>query len=170
MKSFGKFTTGLMFFIGLMAALFEISLYRKTIISVYIPIAIIVLIGLISFLINKSHYKQVSFTRGNFFALLQNICSWGFIVSCGFMAVNYYFSDGNSVQHIFTIIEKSSMPGPKGKRNERQPLVTINYFDIQKELVFRYTDTEKVDTADKAILFVRKGALGFDILSSYDVK
>ena len=61
------------------------------------------------------------------------------------------------------------MSGPKGHREERQPLVTIDYFSFEKELVFRYVDTDKVNRADSVTVVVRKGGLGFDILDNYDV-
>ena len=61
------------------------------------------------------------------------------------------------------------MPGPKHHRNERQPLVIIDSFNFEKELVFRYADTEVVDKADSVIISIRKGGLGFDILEEYDV-
>ena len=61
------------------------------------------------------------------------------------------------------------MSGPKGHSDERQPLVTIDYFSFEKELVFRYVDTDKVNRADSVTVVVRKGGLGFDILDNYDV-
>jgi len=56
------------------------------------------------------------------------------------------------------------MSGTKGHRDERQPLVTIDYFSFEKELVFRFVDTDKVNRADSVTVVVRKGGLGFDIL------
>ena len=85
------------------------------------------------------------------------------------MAVNYYLADKTITEYKFEIKEKSSMPGFKGHRNERKPLVRIDYSNIEKELVFRYVDTEKVNKADRVTVMVRKGGLGFDILDDYDV-
>jgi hypothetical protein len=64
---------------------------------------------------------------------------------------------------------KSSMPGRKYHRNERQPLVRIDYFNFEKELVFRFKDTDKVMKADSVNLKIKKGGLGFDILKEYNV-
>ena len=85
------------------------------------------------------------------------------------MAVNYYLADKKITEYKFKIKEKSSMPGYEGHRNERKPLVRIDYSNIEKELVFRYVDTEKVNKADRVTVMVRKGGLGFDILDDYDV-
>jgi hypothetical protein len=46
--------------------------------------------------------------------------------------------------------------------------VTIDYFGLQKELVFRYEDTEKVENADEVSLTVKNGFFGFDILDHYE--
>jgi hypothetical protein len=61
------------------------------------------------------------------------------------------------------------MPGSKYHRSERQPLVIFDYFGFEKELVFHFSDTEKVNSADIVKVSIKKGGLGFDILESYDV-
>lgn len=61
------------------------------------------------------------------------------------------------------------MSGSRHHRDERKPLVTIDYFNFEKELAFRHADTEKVKNADSVIVSIRKGKLGFDILEDYDV-
>jgi len=61
------------------------------------------------------------------------------------------------------------MPGPKGRRDERRPLVSIDYYGINKELVFKYEDTGEVKNADQVNLTIRKGFLGFDIIDDCDI-
>ncbi len=61
------------------------------------------------------------------------------------------------------------MLGPKHNRNEKEPLITFDYFKSEKELVFRYADTDKVNKADSVVVTVRKGGFGFDILEDYKV-
>lgn len=156
-------------FLGLILIFFEIFIYRKTIIDVYIPISIILIIGLFTFSFNRKHYKRTYLLTGNFFPLMQNLISWGFVSCYIFMATNFYLADKTITEYKFKIKEKSSMPGSKGHRNERKPLVRIDYFNFEKELVFRSTDAEKVDKADSVSLKVKKGGLGFDILEDYDV-
>lgn len=158
-----------MFFLGLILIFFEIFIYRQTIIDIYIPISIIIFTGLITFLLNKKHYKNIYNLSGNFYPIMQNIISWGFITCYIFMATNFYFADDTIVEHKFKIEEKNSMPGSKRHRDERKPLIIINYFGFKKELVFDNEDTEKVKFADSTKVFVRKGGLGFDLLDNYDV-
>jgi hypothetical protein len=85
------------------------------------------------------------------------------------MATNYYLANGDQKKSSFQIQSKSSMPGPRGRREERKPLVTIDYFGLKKELVFNFNSTKRVENADKVNVIVRKGLLGFDILDHYDV-
>ena len=85
------------------------------------------------------------------------------------MATNYYLSNKITKEYKTIIKEKSSMPGPKGNRSEREPLVRFDYFDFEKELVFKFRDTEKVNSADSVKIIIKKGRIGFDVLESYDV-
>lgn len=157
------------FLTGIALMVFEIHIYRVTIIRVIIPISIILSVGLIAFIINKNHYKSTYEVKGSFFALMQNMVSWGFIACYSFMATNYYLADNELKDSSFQIESRSSMPGPKGRRDERKPLVTIDYFGFKKELVFHFRDTERVENADNVSVIIRKGLLGFDILDHYDV-
>ncbi|MBI3220091.1 MAG: hypothetical protein HYZ44_11305 [Bacteroidetes bacterium] len=153
---------------GLILIILEINLYRKTIIPLWIPLTVIFTIGVISFFINRTHYNLTNNTKGWFFPLLQNIISWGFISCYLFIAMNYYFAEEKQHQSIFEIKSKSSMPGSRGHRNARKPLVTIDYFGFEKELVFTNKDTKKVDKATQVKLVTKKGLLGFVILEHFE--
>ncbi|TDO73649.1 hypothetical protein EV143_105247 [Flavobacterium chryseum] len=155
--------------IGIILTIFEINIFRKTLISKYIPISIILVTGFIGFLFNKKHFKKIYSTSGNFIIIIQNLVSWGFISCYLFMAINYYLARPIIENYKAKIIEKSSMPGQKGSRIERHPLVRFKYFDFEKELVFKFKDTEKVNLADSVKINLKKGRLGFDVLESYDV-
>ncbi len=160
----------LTFFLGMVLMIFEINIYRKTIIDSSILFPIILVIGLVTFYFNKHHYNKTCLLTGNFFPLIQNLFSWGFISCYAFMATNYYLADKTTTEYKFLIKEKSSMPVDDDHHwSERKPLVRIDYFNFEKELVFYYVDKEKVDKADSVILSVRKGGLGFDIIDEYDV-
>ena len=160
------FITGLL---GIFSIILEIDIYRVTIIRVSIPITIILIVGLISFiLIRKNYYKTYSI-KNIFFPLVQSIISWGFIACYVFMATNYYLANKNVQEYTFPIEQKGSMIGSKYHRDERSPLVIFNYLGEEKELVFKYVDTKKVNEADSVYMKIKKGFLGFDILDSYDV-
>jgi len=160
------------YILGLLAGsilmIFEIQLFRKTIIPLWIPTTVILTIGIISFLFNRTHYNLTNKSNGWFFPLIQNIVSWGFISCYFFMAINFYFADVEQHNSIFKIKSKSSMSGSKGHRSERKPLVTIDYDGFEKVLVFMYEDTEKVDNATQVKLLTRKGLLGLNILDDYE--
>ena len=85
------------------------------------------------------------------------------------MAVNYYFLGETVKVYKLPIVEKSSMSGGKRNRNKRQPLVRIDYFGVEKELVFSYSSTSRVHSADSVQLTIRKGRLGFEVIQHYDV-
>lgn len=155
--------------LGIFLAIFEIEIFRKTLISSYIPISIVLIFGFLGFFLNKKHLKYIYPVSGNFILIVQNICSWGFIFCYLFMATNYYLSNKITKEYKTIIKEKSSMPGPKGNRSEREPLVRFDYFDFEKELVFKFRDTEKVNSADSVKIIIKKGRIGFDVLESYDV-
>jgi len=164
-----KFFYFSVFLIGLILFVFEIAIYRKTLIASYIPISIVAVTGFIGFYFSNEHYKKIYSTAGDFITLVQNLGSWGFICCYLFMAANYYLANPVVKNYEAKIIEKSSMPGPKGSRSEREPLVRFKYFDFEKELVFKFKDTEKVSSADSVKINIKKGALGFEVLESYDV-
>jgi 5,10-methenyltetrahydromethanopterin hydrogenase len=61
------------------------------------------------------------------------------------------------------------MTGRRHHRNEREPILTIDYFGVGKELIFTYDQTESVNKADSIIMTVKKGRFGFDVIKKYDV-
>ncbi|MDQ7949172.1 MAG: hypothetical protein REI78_13825 [Pedobacter sp.] len=166
-KKFWKGFYVVMFLLGAASIIFEISIYRHTLIEVYIPILIIVVVGLIAFFFNRSHYKRTYELSGNFFPLLQNLISWGFISCYIFMAANFYLAEQATTEYRYDIKEKKSMPGPKWNRRKRVPLVKIDLFGIEKELVFDHTETDNVGKADSVMVSIKKGGLGFKILDKY---
>lgn len=163
------FFYNIILFLGLFLIIFEVLIYRKTIISIYIPISIILIVGLLAFYFNKKNYNKIYPSANNFISIIQNIMSWGFITSYLFLAINYYLAEKTITNYKLKIKGKSSMPGSKYHREDREPLVKVDYFTFEKELVFNFEDTDKVNSADSVEVSVRKGRLGFDILDSYDV-
>lgn len=155
--------------LGVLAIGYEIPIFRHTMISVYIPISIILSVGFLAYYFNKQHYKKVCSVDGNFLPFLQNVVSWGFMACYLFMAANFYFADQTITRYKFSIKEKISMRGSRGYYTQRKPLVTIDYFNFEKVLVFQNEDTAKVNSADSVNISVRKGWLGFDVIEAYGV-
>ena len=154
--------------LGLVLIFLEIDIYRVTIIKLSIPIFIICFVGLITFFITGKNYNKTYSKKGFLFPLAQNIISWGFVASYVFMATNYYLADNNVKRYTFQIKRKSSLSASR-RTSTRDPLVAFNYFGSDKELVFRYTYTNKVAQADSVVIGIKKGLLGFEIIDNYDV-
>jgi hypothetical protein len=158
-----------LFFGGAVLTIFEINIYRNTIIPWVVPTVVWLAAGLALIPLMRKHLVAHLKMNNVFYQIVYCLFGPGGIVVYLFMALNYYTASGEITNHTFPIEEKSSMPGPKGRRNERHPLVRFSYFDQKKELVFKYTDTARVNIADSVSVSVVNGGLGFDVLFSYDV-
>jgi hypothetical protein len=104
-----------------------------------------------------------------FYTISYYIIVVGCSVNYLLFAFNYYFASPKIIYYEFPIKEKSSMPGSKGHRSEREPLVRFDYFGQEKELVFGYSQTSQVAQANKILLRIKRGRLGFDIVSSREL-
>jgi len=159
---------------GLLLGVWEVFLFRRTIIDVSIPLVLWLTPGMVLTPIFYRWLNQIDNMRLPWiphFLLhyLLHTCIIGSVVTFSFMAINYYGADPNFTSERFEILEKSSLPGSKGHRNERLPTALINYHGLNKEIVFKYRDTERFRNATYVILYVKRGLLGYDILDDYDV-
>jgi hypothetical protein len=155
--------------LGLFLMAWQVTIFRNTIIDVSILIGIILVVGLITFLIDFKNYGKTYNKRGiglYFYSGMQCLLSYGFIVCSIFMLTNYYLAEKTPEKETFEIIERSSLPGSKHHRDERQPTFRINYDGKVKELVFNHEYYEKMDFYTNVELEVRKGYFGFDILEN----
>lgn len=154
--------------LGLILIILEIDIYRVTIIKKSIPLAIILIAGLLAFILNWSRYRKTYPTTGFLLHLAQSIISWGFIAAYVFMATNYYFASTTITDSTYPIKSKSSMSAGR-RTNNRDPTVKIDYDGFEKELVFKPLATEDVNAADSVKMKIRTGYLGFDVIQSYEV-
>ncbi|ALJ00742.1 hypothetical protein [Rufibacter tibetensis] len=168
-KLYWKWFFGVTIFTGMILMVLQIDIYRSTIIDSTIPLSIILGVGVLTYLLLQRKYKEVYNVRGFFYPLMQSLLSFGFIACYIFMAGNFYLAGRDSKQFTFPIKEKSSMPGTSNK-SKRMPLVRFDYFGEEKELVFGYSSTAKVEESDFVTLTIKKGAFGFMVLESYNVK
>ena len=155
--------------LGLFLMAWQVTIFRNTIIDVSILIGIILVVGLITFLIDFKNYGKTYNKRGiglYFYSGMQYLLSYGFIVCSIFILTNYYLAEKTPEKETFEIIERSSLPGSKHHRDERQPTFRINYDGKVKELVFNHEYYEKMDFYTNVELEVRKGYFGFDILEN----
>ncbi|KAA3621696.1 MAG: hypothetical protein DWQ02_27235 [Bacteroidetes bacterium] len=158
-----------MLMIGGALIIWEISIYRKTIIDVRIPILIIIITGVIANFIDRPYFSTYETKWGNGFALLQNFVSWGFIVCTLFMACNKFFAKPESTIKEYRIEKISDMPGPKGMRSHKSPLVRIDYKGKPKELVFSHKYLGRIEDYQTVTLETKKGFFGFDIIEKQEL-
>jgi len=160
---------GALFFLGLVLLLWEIEIYRDTIIDLKIPLLIWLTPGLVLTPIFYSRINALDRKANWALHYFLHTCMTGSFLLFSFMATNLYFSDSQSTIKHFNVINTGSICGPKGHRDEREPYVDINYEGLEKEVVFTYEETAKVMSAKSVKLTVRKGLLGFDILEKYEI-
>ena len=165
------------FFVGLILIIFEIHIFRNTIINLSIPIGIIFFVGIISIILDFKNYKKTykKVYKKNrivlyIYSVMQNIISYGFITCSIFMLVNFYLADKKQVKKTFEIVERTSLPGPEYHREERNPTFSIVYNGKIKELVFEQMYYNNMNSYNYIELEIKKGFFGFDILENKRLK
>ena len=160
-----------LFFLGLILLKWEIFIYRRTIIELKIPLLIWLIPGIFLTPLLYDKFNKIDGRRAHWILhYVAHTCTTGAFLLFGFMATNYYFADNQTIDKRFEILKKGSLADSKGNRDKRKPYVEIDYNGFEKQIVFKYPDTEKIDSAKYVNLTVKKGLLGFDILESYDVE
>jgi len=147
----------------------QISVYRETIIDLKILIGIILTIGIIAFISDFKNYEKTYDYSGislYIYSSMHYICGFGFIACSIFILTNFYFAESKPKKEKFEIVERSSIPGGKHRRLERQPTFEINYKGERKELVFPHKYYNYMNFYNYIELEVRKGYLGFDVLEN----
>lgn len=167
--SLTKLLYGLACFIGLVLLCFEIYLYRNTFISWTIPFITFLISGLIAFFIDKARYQRTYNNPGWFFALFQNLFSWGSLACFLFMAGNFYLASPAASNYRLAIADRSSINGGGGNHYNQIPTVYINYFGLSKELVTNGLKKDSIDKADSVSITTKRGLLGFDIIVKYQL-
>jgi len=151
--------------IGLILIFFEVTLFRRTIISFKIPIIIILFSAFISFFFIRQRYNKTYQKNSFFFPFMQGLLSFGFASCYCFMALNYYFADNNTEQKSCKILNKHTI----GTRNP-QPAIEIDYDGIEKQLVFYAGQQTQIDTSTYVLLTKRKGLFGYDVFNDIQLK
>ncbi|EDM42896.1 hypothetical protein SCB49_11387 [unidentified eubacterium SCB49] len=159
-------------FLGAILMIFQIHIYRNTIIDLIIPIGIIIVSGIIAFILDFKNYKKTydySAIESYLYAGMHYIIGYGFIACTIFMLVNYYFAEQNIKTESYKIIDRTWLPERVRVRvihSEKQPVFTIDYKGKRKELVFNSQFYEKMNTYTTVEFETRKGFFGFDILEN----
>jgi len=154
------------FLLGIILTIWEIYIYRVTFISVYIPITIWILSGILMMPLLKrtiNIYCFNPYTPGQipmFFHYLYNIVSFGGILIFLLMWINQTFNDKSKT--IVTVPIVSYGHFVNSRRNCGEPYVHVIYKEIEKELVFP-CGTE-IDKYSGVYIEITKGLLGFEII------
>ena len=161
------------FFTGLILTIWEISIFRKTVVPINLLLLLVIGIGSLATFFDCKNYKNTYDLEGwklYFFAFMQNTLSWGLIVCSILILSNYYFSTSEITERSCKIIERSSMPGSKGNRNKRKPLVLIDYEGEMKELVFSHRHYEELNDYKYVNINTKKGFVLWDIIVHQELK
>lgn len=148
-------------FIGaIILTVFEIEIYRKTLINWVLPTFIWVSIGLILTPLTSSFLKKYYDTDSFFLRLIFNIVIWGGLVIYSFMATNYYFPRDNSKIIKTKIIKTGHLA--KGRYGCGEPYCDVVIDKKEKQLTFPCDfEIEKYNFIE---LTIKKGLWGFDII------
>ncbi len=160
-------------FTGLILIVWEIAIFRKTVISLGLLLLVIFGIGSIASFLDFKNYSQTYDLKGwklYFFNFMQNILSWGFIACSILVLSNFYLSEGEIVEEKYEIVETSSMPGSKRNRSKRKPLVRIEYKGKMKELVFSNRFYNELEEYNFVNIGVKKGFLNWDIIVTQELE
>ena len=157
------------FFVGLISIIWEIKIFRKTVIDLTIPLGIILIVGILAFLLDFKNFKK-TYDYSKFglylYSIMHYIIGFGFIACSVFILANYHLAKKKAIVETYKILDRSTMPGDRYNPTEYQPLIKINYKGQIKELVFSHEFYEKMDFYQTVELKVRKGYFGFDILEN----
>ncbi|MFM2224350.1 MAG: hypothetical protein RJA07_552 [Bacteroidota bacterium] len=156
-KSFYTIT----FFVGLALGILGTSLFRLTIVPVWIIILVICIATIVAFFIIKKKYLNTYKKSNILYPLGQSLVSFGIMASFCFMALNYYLADKNTETKSFKILHKHSIG-----TDPSQPALEINYNGASKQLVFQVWQQAKIDNFKFVTLEIKKGFLGYDVISN----
>jgi len=152
----------------------QISIFRNTIIDLIIPIGIILLSAIVAIILDFKNYKTTYEYSGfglYLYSVMHYVIGFGFITCSIFMLTNYYFADQSVKTESYKIVDRSWLPERLGKYgSEKKSVFVINYKGKKKELVFYSQFYKKMNTYKTVEFETQKGFLGFDILENKKLK
>lgn len=150
-------------FIGtLYLTVFEIHIYRQTLIHWAVPTSIWFGTGLVLTPLTSNFMKKHYDTSGFFLQLVFNVVTWGGLLVCGLMATNYYFPQDDGKTITTKIISTGHLSKGRGG-GCAEPYCETVINGKEKQLVFSCgVEIENYTFVD---LTIKKGLLGFDIIT-----
>jgi hypothetical protein len=162
------FLVSSLFFIGICLFIWTLSLFQHTIMDVTILFAILLIP---TFILTPLFYNKLNEIEGKKMAwyihFLIHIAMTGSFLLFSVLSTNYYLAESQKSNFKFRIIKIGRLSSRKGKG---VPYAVINYKGMEKQLEFRQSDSDKLDTAHFVNMEVKKGFLGFDVLEKFSVE
>jgi len=150
-------------FIGtLYLTVFEIHIYRKTLIHWAIPTSIWFITGLIVTPLTSNFLEKHYSISGFFLQLVFNVVTWGGLLIYGLMATNYYYANDKSKLITSKIITTGHLSKGRGG-GCAEPYCELNINGKEKQLVF--SCGVEIENYKYVELTIKKGLLGFDIIT-----
>lgn len=151
-----------LFFTSVGLLVWAINIYRMTIIETKYLFSI-VLFGILFAIAVLSWAVKSSYST--FWTVLIKSGIGGGLFYFFFLFLNQQFAETNIQTEQFLIIEKGTLA--RGTKSTcGQPFVYIDFYGIEKQLVFNCRFTESVRASNKVKLTFSNGGLGFTILRS----
>lgn len=130
-----KHLLSILFFAGIVGIIFEIDLYRDTVIDWKIPTAIWFGMGILTLNKMRKYLRDYYDTEGLFLQFVFCVVSFGGLVTYGFMAGNYYLVSNDKIEVIQVPVRETGNLA-KGKNGCGNPYAIVSIKGTEKELVF----------------------------------
>jgi hypothetical protein len=160
-KKKSQLMMGLITFLSLILIIWEMSLFRKTFISVYIPFLLFIVGGLVCFFFVRKKMDLYTQSQSNIFKqALHGMVLFGGPLMFLFMGINYYIPNSKSSSIQLKVLETGNLA--RGRRGCGNPYVVVMYKGFEKQLIFP-CNTQMTNN-DSISVSLRKGAFGFLVI------
>lgn len=152
---------GIITLVAIGLILWEISIYRLTFISWWVPVLIAIVTGGIMTFVLRGFMARVFPQHGFGILLPYNIVTWGGIAMFLFMWCNYQFA-GDHYQKLNAHIVRMSRLASRNHVDKGQPYISILYQGREEHLLFDAgTD---MDTCNSVDLTLAPGFFGYTVV------
>lgn len=150
---------GLLTLLTLVLILWDMSLFRKTIIPFYIPLLFLFIGGISLYLV---FWKMIGFYskqgHSKYFTLPHGIFLFGTPLMTGLLAINFYFSAGKVEFKEVKVLEKGISAG----RRSEVHYADVDYFGTEKKLTLSHAVS--LTNLSRIILEIKRGRFGFEVI------
>jgi len=148
---------------SLLLIIWEMLIFRKTFISVLIPLSIFSIGGLITFISLKNKINYYILNEHSFFLqTIHGIILFGGVLMFSFMGANYYFTVQKEKIFDLRIIETGHLA--RGRRGCGNPYAIVNYNNTQKQLIFPCS--VEIDNCTSVKVALNEGLFGFVVIKN----